>query len=437
MRGAGKSWIGGVFAEHLALEKIPFVIVDPEGEYWTLRVKFSNVIIAGGEQADIPLEPELAAILGNTVIDERLQCVLDLSEMRREEQTLFLSRFLTELFVKETEQRIPFWICFEEADIWVPQSGNPPCKTAVLDICQRGRKRGLGFVLISQRPATVDKTALSQAEFRFFKRFQQPHDLKAVKDYLGGHSSQVDLLPSLSVEEALMYAPTISKSPVRIIVPDRLCPHGGATPDLIAKIKPSTSILEIRDKIKGILATKRKGLNEIEKRDSMIKKLNSRIEELETELKKAELASDVAEVLVRSRKLYESKNETKIISDSPIESSAKIKPDSLYADKAPLRPQYKIPIIQFDNIGVDSRTGLIVGDDFANLVMNRMNPDERVLFLAFLGENRPTSVTEISMITGCSVKKTRKIIELLQRKGAVTRIGRSRRGYLYTVLQSF
>ena len=185
MRGAGKSWLTALIAEGLSSEKLPFVIVDPEGEYWTLKVKFPDVIIAGGSHSDVPLQAEIATALASATIEHQLELVLDLSDTRRRDQFNFLSSFLSELFARETELRIPLWMCFEEADLWVPQTGNPECKTAVLDICQRGRKRGLGFALVSQRPATLDKTALSQAEYRFFKRFNQPQDLRAVSDYFG------------------------------------------------------------------------------------------------------------------------------------------------------------------------------------------------------------------------------------------------------------
>lgn len=433
MRGAGKSWLNGVLTEQLAKEGIPFVIVDPEGEYWTLRVQFSNVVVAGGEHADIPLETQLAQILGRTTVEERLQLVLDLSDTKRNEQMNFLSKFLSEVFVKETELRIPLWICFEEADIWVPQSGNPPSKTHVLDICQRGRKRGLGFALVSQRPATLDKTALSQAEFRFFKRFQQPHDLRAVGDYLGSYSSQIDILPSLAVEEALMYAPTILESPVRMQVASRICPHGGATPGQIAKIKPSTTTLDLREKIEKILKTKKRELNELQKRDVLIQQLGRRIEELEENIEKIQLASDVAHILGNSG--------MKEIQKEPIQSESYLAPhlesrkqsEVLVTSSEELTPLKGESIVFLGSVSVNAKSGLVLGNNLADLLLNRLELDERVVFLTLRNQGTPSSATEISREIAFSVGKTRRIFRQLEERGVLRKAGRNKRGDLYMI----
>lgn len=433
MRGAGKSWLAGVLVEKLAANGIPFVVVDPEGEYWTLRVEYSNVVIAGGEHADIPLVSELAEILGQTVVEERLQLVLDLSDMRRSEQKDFLSKFLIELFVKETDMRIPLWICFEEADLWVPQSGNPPCKVPVLDICQRGRKRGLGFALVSQRPATIDKTALSQAEFRFFKRFQQPHDLRAVKSYLGSYSERVSILPSLEVEDALFYAPTISESPMQIKVPHRICPHGGATPDQVEMIKGSTTTLELKEKIEGILSEKKRELNEIEKRDKAIRKLEAQISKLETEIEKIQLATDVAEIL----------SENKTLKNGEFRKELMRRRDSMQlkeTNSTPSHPEHRAQHLRGNSvtylgpIGVNSKTGFVLGNSLADLLLNRLSPDERVVFLAIKDKGRPSSATEISRQMAFSARKTRRLIKDLKNKGLLKRVGRNSRGILYQIL---
>lgn len=432
MRGGGKSWLAGVLIEQLAREGIPFVVVDPEGEYWTLRVEFSNVVIAGGEHADIPLEQPLAEILGQTAVEERLQMVLDLSDMRREEQRAFLSRFLTELFVKETELRIPLWICFEEADLWVPQSGKPSSKVPVLDICQRGRKRGLGFALVSQRPATIDKTALSQAEFRFFKRFQQPHDLRAVEDYLAAYADQADTLPALSVKETLLYAPTVSETPVRLKVPGRVCPHGGATPEQIQEIERSTTTLELKEKIEKILGDEKRKLNEIEKRDNIIQQLRTKIERLEEKLEKAKIANDVAEMLTESGLVQSrEKQKERDFAFNQDSSETRLVPSDEDIDSAILKGE---SVVYLGKVGMDSKTGQVIGSKSADLLLNRMEPDERVVFLTLKSKNGPSSATAISRDISFSPRKTRRIFKQLSRKGLLRKKGRDRRGVLYATI---
>lgn len=414
MRGAGKSWLNAILVEGLAKLRIPFVIIDPEGEYWTLRVKFSSIIVAGGEHSDIPLDREIASILAKTAIEERLELVLDLSEMRRTDQTQFLALFLNELFFQETELRIPFWVSFEEADLWVPQSGNPPCKTAVLDICQRGRKRGLGFALVSQRPATIDKTALSQAEFRFFKRFQQPHDLRAVKEYLEPFTKQTQHLPGLAVTDALLYAPTISKEPIRFQVAPRISPHGGATPEQIDQIKSSTTILALREKLLRMISKKRQDQDFVGQLQERIRQLEVDLTKRDEEIAKLRLAYDVAEILDTSD--YRSVKEPSDRNRESKTSTSFVKEDNF---------------IIFDQIGVDINTGVILGDELANLILNRMEPEERVIFLRLMKLDKRLSVKELSQVTGLGEQRLRRIVNDLVRKGLVKYAGRQRRGHLY------
>ncbi len=433
MRGAGKSWLNAVLAEGLAKARIPFVIVDPEGEYWTLRAKFSSIVVVGGTHADIPLEPELATILAQEALEERLELVLDLSDMRRKEQLRFLFRFLSELFFQETELRIPFWVSFEEADLWVPQSGNPSCKTAVLDICQRGRKRGLGFALVSQRPATIDKTALSQAEFRFFKRFQQPHDLRAVGENLGPFADRIKSLPSLAASDALLYAPTLSSTPIQFRVASRVSPHGGATPEQVVLIKPSTTILELRKKFEKLLVKSQKEQSVVEQLQRHIQELEQELTLKEEELTKTQLAGDVADILTASGRRIStddiSVNE-RAIDTTPRASIIRVTlPGNEGSRLTSLIGNESAVLI--GAVGVDLHSGLVTGNELANLLLNRLEPGERVVFLALKRYNKLLSVKEISRLIGFSVSKTRRIVAQLLRKGLIISAGRERRGQLY------
>jgi DNA helicase HerA-like ATPase len=49
---------------------------------------------------------------------------------------------------------------------------------------RRGRKKGLGSTLISQRPAVVNKNVLSQIDSLFLLNMVSPGDLEAVADWL-------------------------------------------------------------------------------------------------------------------------------------------------------------------------------------------------------------------------------------------------------------
>lgn len=262
MTGAGKSYLNAIFLEGFCKARFPFIVVDPEGEYWTLKIKFPDVIVAGGEHADIPIDLTLARDLANMAVKEKLELVLDISDLRRSEQERFLADFLEEFFLIETKEHIPFWVSFEEADKWMPQTGDPVCKEPSLDIMQRGRKRGIGASIQSQRPAIVSKTALGQCDLKFFLRFNEPRDLDACREYLSSFAELANTLPSLQNGEAILYAPTYFKEPLQIKVAERICPHGGATPDQIRQIKPTTETLKLKEQFMNVLEKRKAELQQ-------------------------------------------------------------------------------------------------------------------------------------------------------------------------------
>ena len=432
MRGGGKSWLNALIAEELCRAKIPLAILDPEGEYWTLKVGYPQLIVAGGEHADIPLSVELAKDLAKYLVEERLELVLDLSDIRRSSQIQFLTDFLQDLFVIETKKRLPIWVSFEEADLWVPQVGNPNCKEWVLDICQRGRKRGIGFSLVSQRPAIVDKTALSQAEYRFFKRFQQPQDLSAVKDYLGPHSKLVQSLPSLSNDQALFYAPAKFEKPLAIKVSTRTTPHGGATPEQIALIKPTSKIINLKERFDKILARKKDEENLIQTLEKEITLLRKEISKKGEEIRKLKTAKDVAKILspeIMSAKIMldREKNERIAYLEREIQ-----KNKQQLSMKMTELPEQNLEFLEKVVVyGIDLKTGRVLGDEYSDLLLNRLSPEQRVVYLNLSEAGKSLGVSQISKNCGFSPDKARKILRQLMKMKLVETARLGKRQKLY------
>ncbi len=400
MRGAGKSWLNSILAEGLIKAGVPIVIIDPEGEYWTLKVAFENLAVAGGEHADLPLGNDIAGELAQIAIHERIPLVIDLSDVRRSEQFTFLALFLEELFFFETTARIPLWISFEEADLWAPQKSEPVCKSRVLDICQRGRKRGLGFSLVSQRPATLDKTALSQAEFRFFKRFQQPHDLQAIAEYLGPFDKLVSTLPELNSSDALFYAPTEFKSPKQVTIVDRVSPHGGVTPEQIAMVRSSSAISALKERLEMLM-------NRQKEEQSLLQSLRVKIKGLEDQLNSKE------------REIQKTKAALELAATFGMVSSSATKP--LVTDVG----------IGIKIDGLDSRTGKINGNPLGNLLLNELKSEERAVLLTLMKSKKPMNVKELTPFVDYGRDKIASAIRHLERKGVIHKTKLMGKGKFY------
>jgi len=237
-RGAGKSYLAAVQAEQLMEAGYPVLILDVVGEYWSLKAKYP-VVVFGGVHADIPLDPHIGAEIARTVLDRRLQAVIDLTDMRRADQPFFIADLCTELYEYGLKVKRPVWLLIEEAQNYVPQVGAPSCKRPILDIVEMGRHAGIGYCLVSHRSATIDKTALGLCDIVIFKRLTLPHDLTVVRDFFKGKDPRfvdiVKTLPGLENDEALIYYPLRLESPVKFKVVRRKTPHVAETPTLELK----------------------------------------------------------------------------------------------------------------------------------------------------------------------------------------------------------
>ena len=196
-KGSGKTYLGMVLAEEFLTSpglKVPVVIVDPTGVWYGLRSMADGspssfpVLILGGEYGDLPLthmQGEQVAYLVQEIRPHSV--ILDLSLMVPVEQHAFVADFVLRLFMLST--RSPLHLIIDEADEFAPQSlqGTRHQRRSLEEIdrfVRRGRKKGLGTTLISQRPAVVNKNVLSQIDSLFLLNMVSPGDLAAVDDWL-------------------------------------------------------------------------------------------------------------------------------------------------------------------------------------------------------------------------------------------------------------
>lgn len=204
--GAGKSNAARAMAEEFFAAKLPFVAVDPKGDWWGLRAGRDgkpkgglDVVIFGGEHADIPLERGGGILVADTIVDQRLSCVVDLSTFESEAaKKAFLFDFATRLYHRN---RDPLHLFLEEADDYLPQKpmhDEARLLRAFENIVRRGRSKGLGITLITQRSAVVNKNVLTQVETLFALRTTGPQDIKAIEAWMQYHGADREMLGSLA-----------------------------------------------------------------------------------------------------------------------------------------------------------------------------------------------------------------------------------------------
>ena len=109
----------------------------------------------------------------------------------------------------DREERHPIALFCDEAHLYIPQKPNDSIDSMGLHnferISKEGRKYGVSLVIISQRPADVSKTVLSQCNNFIAMRLTNPDDQNVISklfpDNLEGFS---DLLPILDIGECLV-----------------------------------------------------------------------------------------------------------------------------------------------------------------------------------------------------------------------------------------
>lgn len=122
----------------------------------------------------------------------------------------------------EEDKRHPVAIFCDEAHLYIPSNIKGGYEERGLQsferIAKEGRKYGISLVVISQRPADVNKTVLSQCGNFVAMRLANPEDQNVIKrlfpDSLGGFA---DLLPILDVGEALIVGDA-SLLPSRVLI---------------------------------------------------------------------------------------------------------------------------------------------------------------------------------------------------------------------------
>ncbi|EOI7870613.1 TPA: ATP-binding protein [Yersinia enterocolitica] len=163
----------------------------------------------------ITLEVVLNQLVGEIKVGDLYKDIriIDISGLPNEVAgplTATLSRLLFQYKVHQTlEERIsdPFLLVCEEAHRYVPNHGEAQytaAQSAIRRIAREGRKYGLGLMLVSQRPADIESTVISQCGSWIVLRLTNSTDQQHVAKFLpDGLSGLVASLPSLAQQEAI------------------------------------------------------------------------------------------------------------------------------------------------------------------------------------------------------------------------------------------
>jgi hypothetical protein len=175
---------------------VPFVLADTEGEYESLHnTKYLTRPYKAGAHN---VTQENAFQFGQSVLERGRQVILNLQSYESDDQAAFV---MIEIIAgmrawaeeRENDERATCMFILDEASIWLPQrqeesvlsKQKPEGGTTLLarlqqaffgTVVRRGRKRGIGFLFATQRPADLDKRCIS-CDWLILFRQTFPNDL--------------------------------------------------------------------------------------------------------------------------------------------------------------------------------------------------------------------------------------------------------------------
>jgi hypothetical protein len=222
---SGKSYAAQKLAEQMLTAGQQIVAIDPTSAWWGLRSSADGngpgypIVVMGGDHADAPLDHRSGEMLARAVVEHGFSVIFDVGNMEMEEQVMH--------------------VFMDEAHNWAPQ--NPITRpekhalSAVTKMVLQGGIRGIGFTMISQRSALLNKNILSQVDLLMVLRMSHPLDIATVTEWVKSEvgadfATEVKAgLPSLPIGTAYFCSAPLGLGQ-RIVIAPKETFNSGATP---------------------------------------------------------------------------------------------------------------------------------------------------------------------------------------------------------------
>ena len=270
MRGSGKSNTLVRWAEVLYEAKIPFVAVDPKGDWGGIRSSRTGksaglaVPVFGGLTGDFPLAEHQGAEIANLLVDHNISAVLDVSRLGVNARARFLIDFCEQLMDRHQKEPHVRCVILEEAHRYIPQQIpkglGPKLKEAASRILLEGRAFGLGCWAATQRPARLHKDVMEEVGTVVIHRIGAgaSNDQRTIAGWVKHEDLSDEIVPSLTRlgdGEAWVLSPSEFGITKRVQIDRRTTFDSGATPLVGAGSRPTLTMADIdADAIREALA---------------------------------------------------------------------------------------------------------------------------------------------------------------------------------------
>jgi biotin operon repressor len=373
--GGGKSNLAALFAEAVLDAGYQLCVIEPIEEWYTLKSAYDNVVWIS-EDGDLPLVTELPSQYVR-ILESGASLVVSVSTGDEYANKQFVADFLWNLYVGWKKVRRPLFLLVEEADTYAPQMWSRedrPSLSRMALIAKRGRKLGINMLVVSQRPADIHKSVISQANILFVGGFRSTQDLNSVEQLSKLLHLPIPTDEIARLEPGEFFAITRGEiTKIRAFM--RKTPHGGVTPELM----PVRA--DLGNTLDGIRAAVEKEMERLKaERDELARlrheneQLRARIGELERQLETFKVVKEIP---------------IEIKAAGPVEVAAPAPP-------AP-QPSQQLP----------------------EAVRKSPYPETVKVWLYLVQRMEPVSLKDIRASTGFSEDKVRRAVKYLRNKGLV------------------
>ena len=156
-----------------------------------------------------------------------------LSDTAKQVITALISSEILKAASSKTDRTRPCFLVYEEAHNFAPSGEKAVSHRIIKKIAGEGRKFGVGFAVISQRPSKLDPDVTSQCNTLIAMRLRNPDDQRFIaktSDMVS--AADLDQLPGLSTGEALICGRSIP-APLLVRVGTKALVHGGESPEVL------------------------------------------------------------------------------------------------------------------------------------------------------------------------------------------------------------
>jgi hypothetical protein len=189
--------------------RIPHLIIDPEGDFPTLREKFDYLLVGRG--GELAADVATAGTLAQRIFKLRASAIFDLSDMKPKPQQEYVATVLEALMEIHQHEGHPTLVIVDEAQRFAAEkTSGSRSHDALWDVSGRGGKRGFSLIAITPRISDLSKQVAGGLQNRLIFRTTLDNDVERSGKMLGFRTvEQRGELLRLGRGECFAYGPAI------------------------------------------------------------------------------------------------------------------------------------------------------------------------------------------------------------------------------------